>query len=99
MENEPLGTRRDQKGEYITAGEGQAAVPSTKKYFLRERISTFMKGCFKPFLFVQLAVTMGKRALQGKGRYRGHILPIGRYYVETLIWTDLGDSTAYGMGL
>ncbi len=58
-----------------------------------------MKGCFKPFLFVQLAVTIGKRIFQGKGCYRGHILPIGRYHVETLIWTDQGDSTAYGMGL
>ncbi len=39
-----LGARRDQKGDYIAAGDCYPAVPTTENNFLREGISNFMKG-------------------------------------------------------
>ncbi len=39
-----LGACRDQKGDYIAAGDCHPAVPTTENHFLREGISNFMKG-------------------------------------------------------
>ena len=45
-----LGTEGDQKGEYIAAGEGHAAVPPTKSFW--KGFQPSVKDCFKSFLFV-----------------------------------------------
>ncbi len=46
-------------------------------------------------LLLQLGSNDGGSEPSGEGRYGGHILPEGRYHVETLIWTDPGLGQYY----
>ncbi len=79
--------------EYIAAGDSQAAVPLPRS---RKGFRPSMKDASRlSCLLLQLGSNDGEASLSGEGRYGGHILPEGRYHVETLIWTDPGLGQYY----
>ncbi len=70
---------------------------SVHKTFLAEWMSTFRERLLHIFLFFTAWLDECWRSMpsNGEGCYGDHILPVGRWHGETLLWTDLGAVLLY----